>query len=507
MIEKSKRIALVLSLLSLSLVSESAHASAVYLVWSESTAGGTTGYDYIQPTKSGTLTLDVLLYADALGVSGIEASVEYFGAGVAAISPLVGNIECPQPPNVTHGFCLPTGGTGSSLSALAPGAIFSPGLVSQIDVFSLTDAAYDAADMVIARITFAYTEGSATFDPLTTGGTNFVVSGPASGSEDISFDTQFESAGASILEFAPERNVFILRDTVGDSRVDGYDVEIGFPEPEIFTLSQGALAFPRGIANGPEGRLVVIGKGGGFARIDVSSGNVFTKILSDLTGDNVALAADPGQMDLFVARDTTGSTYVDRLDRNALVFTENIEISAGLLASPVGIAYGDDGMLYVVGMTTGFVRVDPLTSVVTYLGLSPPTGQYVSLTRRSGSGKLYLLRDTSSDTKIDVYDIDAGIATYDFASFAAPSLPIAITDCAGDLLCAVGVGDGLPAIYTSVDADSGSVVQTNVGLDFAGTNVAISNFFVPEPGFIVLIAAGIVGLRVASVSRMQRTIG
>ncbi len=86
--------------------------------------------------------------------------------------------------------------------------------------------------------------------------------------------------------------------------------------------------------------------------------------------------------------------------------------------------------------------------------------------------------DTAGDTRIDVYDIGSGMTTYDLASFPHPSSPVGITDGPDDRLYVVGAGSLDAAAWTVVNPDTGAVVNTNIFMDFAGSNVRLTNLVI-----------------------------
>lgn len=299
--------------------------------------------------------------------------------------------------------------------------------------------------------------------------------GETQGLLDIPLTTNVAPTPTNTVSLDPRASVFIVRDPGANAAVDGIDTTFDLPAPNLFTAS--GISTPAGITNGFDGHIYVIGANGGFAAINPGSQAVQVTTIADLSGTSTDLAALADRNELFVSRNTGGNTFVDRLDRTTLAYTENIEISASLLSSPIAIAAGADGLLYVLGGTTGFVSVDPRTSQVTSIGLSPPSGKYTSLTGRPGFEKLYLVRDTIGDTQIDVFDVASGTTTYGFSSFPMPSAPIGITNGPDEQLYVIGKGASAPAILAVINPDSGAVERTLDFLDFAGSNVEITNFF------------------------------
>lgn len=278
----------------------------------------------------------------------------------------------------------------------------------------------------------------------------------------------------------PDRTVFLLRDTSGNSEVDAFDVDRQLPGPGTFSIDSAIMSSPSALTAGPDNLLYALAKGSGYAVMD-SSGSITNQVaIQDLTGDYEAMTHIPGGRELAIARDTGSDTHVDLFDVDTLLFTADYPISASVLGSPVGIAHGADGLLYVTGTGSGFVSVDPTSGTVTDIGNSPPAGTYTSLASRLGSNLLYFARNTSGESKIDTYDVITGTFTYDFASFASPSTPIGLTLGPDDLIYVVGRGIGGPAPLTSVDPDTGVSIFTNTCMDFSGNVVAIA-FTTPGP--------------------------
>jgi hypothetical protein len=97
------------------------------------------------------------------------------------------------------------------------------------------------------------------------------------------------------------------------------------------------------------------------------------------------------------------------------------------------------------------------------------------VTSRAGSRLLYLVRDTSGDTRIDTYDVDTQQIVFDISAFPAPGTPIGITDGPDDHLYVLGQGGTSATGFTEIDPADGSVVLTHSFMVFAGDNVALTN--------------------------------
>ena len=138
--------------------------------------------------------------------------------------------------------------------------------------------------------------------------------------------------------------------------------------------------------------------------------------------------------------------------------------------------------MYILGTTT-IGWIDAAGGNSGSLDLNPPTGFYDGITSRAGTNLLYLLRDTSGDSKIDVFNITTQQITFDFATLPAITNPAAITDGPDGLLYAIGAGFSQPAGYSVVDAVSGTVVYSHNIMDFPGTYRSLTGLL-PQPSAV-----------------------
>jgi hypothetical protein len=120
-----------------------------------------------------------------------------------------------------------------------------------------------------------------------------------------------------------------------------------------------------------------------------------------------------------------------------------------------------------------------VTGAVTDLVHTPPAGVYFDITGRNASTKLYLLRDTSTQTLVDLYDVATGAFSY--ASGPPLWSTTAITDPTGlamgpdDRLYAIGqAGTSGPRGLVAFDADTGATLFENTCMNFAGATVDIA---------------------------------
>jgi hypothetical protein len=285
---------------------------------------------------------------------------------------------------------------------------------------------------------------------------------------------------AGSMPFSPLDNLYILRDTSGDTFADAYDVTLNLPAPDLFRINADTLSNPVGISDGPDSMIYALGVSTGLSIIDPETRSVTMAVLPDLTGDYVDLTGLSGERALFILRDTSGDTYVDRLSVDSLEVTETFTISQSVIDSPVGITDASDGNLYVLGSGGGFVSVDTDSGIVATLSLPASTGSYVSITGRESANRLYLFRDTSGFSYVDEYDIDSQSTVLGLVQALLIGSPASITDGPGDLIYLIGQGSSSAASYEVIDPDLGAVLEANSCLDFVGTNVSMTNIGTSE---------------------------
>ncbi|HMB71543.1 MAG TPA: FlgD immunoglobulin-like domain containing protein [bacterium] len=277
---------------------------------------------------------------------------------------------------------------------------------------------------------------------------------------------------AETVPVVPTQMLFILRDRGTDAAVDGYDTSFGVPLPDLYEIV-GSLSVATGVTGSAAGLIYAIGQDGGLAVVNPLAGTAESGTTEDRPGSSVAVTDLPGSDSLFVVRDTGGDTMIDVLDRTTLELGSAFPLTGAL--TPVDIADGPDGQLYVLGAAGALDAIQGDGSGFSTRTLSPPAGTYAGLTALSGSRRLFLVRDTAGDSAIDTYDVDTGIATYDHATFALPSGPVGITDGPDGSLWVVGAGAGTSASLAEIDPGAGTVLATFACLDFPGANVAITS--------------------------------
>ena len=235
----------------------------------------------------------------------------------------------------------------------------------------------------------------------------------------------------------PFDNLYIYRDTSGSSTVDYHDTSNGFPRADLSVTSSIGTAV--GIADGPDSQLYVIGTTTGFGSVDPTAGTYTDIGIAHQGGTNMDLTGLPGDERIFVVRDTT-DTQIDTYHTGTGAFVSAaFTIPASVLASPVGITDAGDGRLYIVGPGGDFASVNPSGGQVTDIGIPDLAGSNVGLTNLPGSFLLYILRDTTTDTFIDTYNISTGEFVEDAVTIASYiGTPCGITDANDGMIYVLG---------------------------------------------------------------------
>lgn len=307
---------------------------------------------------------------------------------------------------------------------------------------------------------------------------------------DIPLTAVTPAVPSDAIPFDPLASLYILRDTAGSTWVDGYDTTYDLPLPGLFEMPTN-MSSPAGITDGNDGLLYAVGQGGGWSVLDPQAMTAATTVLDDLAGTNMDLTNLPGYAELYVLRDAGSTTVMDVVDPGIPTIVSS-HTTAGA-ASPMGITDGTDGLLYIIdaGGRLSWLAADG--SAPGSQTLVPPSGTYVDLTSRPGSTKLYLLRDTTGDSAVDVFDTATQGVTYSLSTFASPSAPVGITDGPGDRVSIIGPGTGAAAGFAVIDPESGAILVNHQIMDFEGSNIRLSNIALPTaaPGLEPQAAAGI----------------
>ncbi len=299
----------------------------------------------------------------------------------------------------------------------------------------------------------------------------------------IPLTAMVEPEPGPFIAFDPLANLFILRHAPLHTPVDGFDTQLSLPAPDLFILDLSFIQNPVGITDGNNGNLYVIDRDFGFGVVDYTDGTIFQTGITDQVGIYVDLTNLPGVDDLFILRDTaTADSHVDRLETVNYTFTGNIPLNPTMMADPVAITDGADGFLYILGAAGSLLRIEPSEPTVTELPLGPPEGTYVDMTAGGLANHLFLLRQTPTGSRIDRYDLDAGVPTYSIAILDEMDTPAGLTDGPGGLIFVVGQGDEVMAALAAIDPADGTVVSSQTFMNFAGLNVSLTNVLpLPTP--------------------------
>lgn len=90
-----------IALVSMALAHAALAAPAVDLLWTGTTGSGTSGGASIEAAAGDTLTLDIVLFPDALGISAAALTLGYDSNQLFGLSAEA----CPSPPNAVPGTC------------------------------------------------------------------------------------------------------------------------------------------------------------------------------------------------------------------------------------------------------------------------------------------------------------------------------------------------------------------------------------------------------------------
>ncbi len=296
---------------------------------------------------------------------------------------------------------------------------------------------------------------------------------------DIPLTSTAPATSGAILPFNPQVSLFIARDPSGDTYIDSYDTALNVPLPGQFLLGTN-VSNPRGITEHTSGLVYVVGQMGGFAAIDPVLHTVESVLMKDLAGDVVDVTNLPGHANLYGLRNAAEDS-IDVIDPAVPRVITSFPIPG--ITNPQAICDGTDGRLYILNRNGKLAWIDPDGANPGLLDLAPPTGNYKGMTSRTGTSLLYLLRNTSAESAIDVFDLNTMQVSFDLAILPTPTAPASITDGPNDLLYAIGTGTFGPAGFAVVDPVSGAVVYSNEIMDFPGVNRSLTALL-PQPSAV-----------------------
>ncbi|MCP3919229.1 MAG: hypothetical protein GY711_27130 [bacterium] len=281
----------------------------------------------------------------------------------------------------------------------------------------------------------------------------------------IPITTTTPPSPGNALTLFPRDLFYIVRDTGGNTAIDGFQVPRRFPVPNRANFAIPGT--PVGLTDGPDGFLYALGAGSGFSATDPVSRNTLEYTLANLPGSNTALCDTEGSRELFFVRDTSGDSMVDRFDVDTLSFTGQFAVPG--VTTPVAIEEAG-GLLYVLGQGGGFAELDPASGAVVSSVIPMPTGAYRGMTRSASGGELYLVRDNAGPTAIDEYDLATDTTAFGWSTFSNPGTPVDVTLGPLGLVFVAGVGSSGPAGLIALDPADGSEAFYTDCLDFPGLN-------------------------------------
>jgi len=285
------------------------------------------------------------------------------------------------------------------------------------------------------------------------------------------------ATGGSI-PFSPTSNIFILRDQGGSrtTLVDGFDVNLALPAPDLHTYVTTPLRLPVAITDGNDGRLYSLGSSFGLAVTTPGLDDTVEMTLEQLAGTCVDITNLSDPEELYVLRDqTSGDTFIDVLDTGDFTFTDHIALTGSDVTEPVAITDDHLGMIFVADADGGYAIVNTLTHDVVTGDVALPAGAWKDATRQGDM--IYLLREKSvGQHTIDVFDPQSpGIAVFGLIDLFYADNPAAITDGPNRMLYVVSRAANEPAFITIIDPTVPEIVHEHNFLHFPGWNVSVTN--------------------------------
>jgi hypothetical protein len=280
------------------------------------------------------------------------------------------------------------------------------------------------------------------------------------------------------IPFSPPSNIFILRDQGGEqvTMVDGFDVSLALPAPDLHTYGTAPLLTPVAITDGNDGRLYSLGSTFGLAVTTPGMEDTVEMTLEQLAGTCVDITNNTDPNELYVLRDqASGDSFIDRLDIGDFTFSDHIALTGSDVTEPVAIADYPTGMLFVADADGGFATVNPLTRDVVTGDVALPSGVWRDATRQGDL--VYLLREISGGPHtIDVFDPSIpGITTFGLLDLAYADSPAAISDGPNDMLYVVSQAADEPAFVTVIDPAVPEIAHQLHFLHFPGWNISVTN--------------------------------
>jgi hypothetical protein len=279
------------------------------------------------------------------------------------------------------------------------------------------------------------------------------------------------------LAFDPAANLFILRDQGGSlsTLVDGFDVNLALPAPDLHAYDTSDLLSPAGITDGNDSKLYTVSDAFGLAISTPGQDDTVEMTLEQLDGTCVDITNGTGTDDLFLLRDqTSGDTYIDRLDIGDHTFTGHLALTGSDVTEPVAIADYPGMMLFVADADGGFATVNSGTNDFETGSVVLPAGLWVDATRHGDM--IYLLREIDGGTHtIDLFDTHSRLFSFGLLDLPHADSPAAITDGPNGGLYVVSRAPDEPATLTVIDPVVPEILNFHDFLHFPGWNISVTN--------------------------------
>jgi hypothetical protein len=169
---------------------------------------------------------------------------------------------------------------------------------------------------------------------------------------------------------------------------------------------------------------------------------------------------------LFIFRDRGTTSTADGYDAYYDVPLADLFPVTENVSSPVGLTDGNDGLLYGVGQGGGLAVINPVLRTVEPQSTEDRSGNNVAITNLAENDSLFIVRDTSGDTMVDVLNAVTRTLGSSFAVADATN-PVDIADGPDGQLYVLGQGGTLASVGPDGTGFSSRVLNQPTG-EYAG---------------------------------------
>ena len=341
-----------------------------------------------------------------------------------------------------------------------------------------TDTAFDIQSYRIGQLGGAVPERGILVgddaNPVVFGSGDFGEAGSVFG---IPQTSVVEPTTGGTLPFEAYSNIYILRDqaTSQATLVDGFDVDLVLPAPELHIYPTSSLREPVGITDGPNSMIFSVTETFGLASSSAGNPGSVEMDLELLDGTCVDITNSPGTDDLFLLRDQDGGdTFIDRLELTGYTFTDHIAVTGTDVTEPVAIADFPDGMLFVADADGGYAVINAASQAVTTGTVTLPEGTWVDATRLGDL--VYVLREKAGGIHtIDIFNpLDMNVRVFDMLEVPHADSPAAITDGPNAQLYVVSRAEDENLTISVINARMRELVHRYDFLHLPGWNVSVT---------------------------------